>query len=118
MDDKLVCLMGILCVLCQTARAEVKEVCRLASPDGQNTVVMSLTDRGRPMYRVERAGHVVVRDSSLGLKCETENFGEAMVLHEVEPVTTHHEAYRLVVGNRLSVDIRRDNHCEQPEVCL
>ncbi|MCF7972769.1 MAG: glycoside hydrolase family 97 protein [Phycisphaerae bacterium] len=103
-DNRLICVMGTVCVLCLAARAEVSEVCRLASPNGENTVIVSLTDRGCPMYRVERAGHVVIRDSSIGLQCKTENFSEAMALHEVGPVKSRRETYRLVVGNRLSVD--------------
>jgi hypothetical protein len=96
--------MGISLLLFQTAHAEVKDLCHLESPNGLNTIFISLTGQGCPMYRIERKGHVLIRNSSIGLRCEEQDFSRAMVLHEVGREELYRETYQLVVGNRLSVD--------------
>ena len=69
MSFRLIPWMGLSLLLVQPVQAEVKDVCRLASPDGLNTITVGLTDQGSPVYRVERRGRVVVRNSALGLRC-------------------------------------------------
>lgn len=84
--------------------AEAREVSRLESPDGLNTIFISLTAKGCPTYRIERKGNILIRNSAIGLRCETQDFSQNMTLHEVGKEELYRQTYQLLVGNQLSVN--------------
>lgn len=51
---------------------------RLTSPDEKLTVTVGLTDQGAPVYRIERDGKVVMRDSKLGLVRDDADFSKGL----------------------------------------
>ena len=94
----------LIIFLFQTAHAIAKEVCSLKSPDGLNTIFISLNNGGQPLYRVERSGRTVIFDSPMGLRCNDQDFSRQLVLHEIGQVELRHEKYQLLVGNKLKID--------------
>jgi alpha-glucosidase len=87
-----------------TAQAAGKDLCSLKSPDGLNAIYVSLDNRGQPSYRIERRGHAVIHDSPLGLRCDDQDFSQAMTQYEIDQTELGSESYQLVVGNTLKVE--------------
>ncbi|MBP8606316.1 MAG: glycoside hydrolase family 97 catalytic domain-containing protein [Phycisphaerae bacterium] len=100
----LLVVLGLL--VCQAAKAEGLEVCRLKSPDGLNAIRIWLNEDGQPFYRVYRREIIFVQDSPMGLRCEGEDFKQGLRLHQIGSEESWHESYRLLAGNRLAVDTR------------
>ena len=104
MRFKSIALLIILLFLFQTTEAAAKELCSLKSPDGLNVIVVSLNSRGQPLYRIDRKGRTVLYDSPMGLKCNDQDFSQAMTLHETGQTELRSESYQLLVGNKLKIE--------------
>ena len=55
----------------------------VASPNGKVTVVMELTDHGKPSYRILYEGQEVLQRSALGLKTNIGDYTKGLALKEV-----------------------------------
>lgn len=100
-------ILILLFVLIQSivsARASAGDLCRIQSPDGLNSITISMNDAGSLFYRVERKGCVLIRDSSLGLRCEDQDFISELTLHQAGQVRQLRQTYSLLTGSILNVD--------------
>ena len=68
-----------LVLVCLASWAEAQTI---MSPDGRIQVTMELTDDGKPHYRVDYAGHEMVRRSPLGIKTNIGDFTQGLVLQK------------------------------------
>lgn len=74
---------------------------KVISPDGHLAVTVHLTEQGAPMYRVERNGKVVLRDSKLGLVREDIDFSKGLKLIAAAAPETVRDEYELPGSKRL-----------------
>ena len=66
---------------------------RITSPDGRIAVEVRLTDKGSPVYQIQRNGETVLRDSKLGLVRDDVDFSNGLKLasESAEKVNDHYE---------------------------
>lgn len=80
------------------------EVTTLTSPDGTNSIVLSLGDDGAPFYQVSRRGKPVIERSPLGLDTVDQKLGAGLELVSAGEVEERRERYDLQAGVKLQVD--------------
>jgi len=74
------------------------------SPDGSNSITLSLNEQGQLFYTVERNNEVILNKSPLGLKRNDTDFTEGLALEAVSDVGTQRENYELKVSNFSEID--------------
>ncbi|HWD92008.1 MAG TPA: glycoside hydrolase family 97 catalytic domain-containing protein [Verrucomicrobiae bacterium] len=76
----------------------------LASPNGRCEIDVSLGNDGSLSYDVYRQGKAVLKNSPLGLRCDTEDFERALVFASDGTATSRSEVYDLFSGAHTHVD--------------
>jgi alpha-glucosidase len=76
----------------------------LASPDGVCGISVSLGDNGSLSYQVERGGKIAIPASPLGLRCDDQDFEQALKFEHAGDVEGRREKYELFAGAQPQVD--------------
>ncbi|HEX4350867.1 MAG TPA: glycoside hydrolase family 97 N-terminal domain-containing protein, partial [Verrucomicrobiae bacterium] len=96
---------ALLTVFTQFSHAANQGSWSLKSPDGHCEISVSLTD-GNLSYEALRNGKIVIQKSPLGLRCDDENFTEALSFANVGAVRGEREKYELLAGVESHVNHR------------
>ena len=94
-----------LCLVATTS-VSLRAAERLASPDGNLAVVFKLDAGGVPVYRIERAGRVVLQESRLGLVRDDEDFSRGLALDSASATEPVEDRYEILTAKRRINDYR------------
>jgi hypothetical protein len=94
-----------LCLVATTS-VSLRAAERLASPDGNLAVVFKLDTGGVPVYRIERAGRVVLQESRLGLVRDDEDFSRGLALDGASATEPVEDRYEILTAKRRINDYR------------
>lgn len=106
MKNKFICrilVLGAFGLLLSSYNA-VGQSMSVKSKDGLNKIRLSLNESGELHYKVTRKENTLISDSSLGLKCEDQNFASGLSVVTVSPTKERREQYELKVGNTKKID--------------
>ncbi|MBC7846054.1 MAG: glycoside hydrolase family 97 catalytic domain-containing protein [Flavobacterium sp.] len=96
-------VLGVLGVLFTSCTAVDKSL-HVKSKEGSNKITLSLNKEGKLNYKVTRRDKTFISESSLGLKCDDQDFTSGLSVAEISPTEVRKEKYELKVGNNKKIE--------------
>ncbi|MDG3581086.1 glycoside hydrolase family 97 protein [Galbibacter pacificus] len=80
------------------------EQIKLASKNGVNEIVLSLTDLGQLTYHVKRNGKILIKPSPMGVISNDYDFTNGLKIVDISSVQERTEKYQLKVGHQSKIN--------------